>query len=59
MSVEERVRQAATNFEDRSLTCNSCNQSFTWTAGEQAFYQHRGFQQPKRCPHCREKRKTT
>jgi CxxC-x17-CxxC domain-containing protein len=42
---------------DRTLTCRDCNQQFTFTAGEQAFYQERGFSEPQRCPACRQARK--
>ena len=42
---------------DRTLTCRDCGQAFTFTAGEQAFYQERGFSDPQRCPTCRQARK--
>jgi CxxC-x17-CxxC domain-containing protein len=42
---------------DRTLTCRDCGQQFTFTAGEQAFYQERGFSDPQRCPTCRQARK--
>src|SRR3712207_8878991 len=42
---------------DRTLTCRDCGQQFTFTAGEQAFYQERGFSEPQRCPSCRAARK--
>lgn len=42
---------------DRTLTCRDCGQAFTFTAGEQAFYQERGFSEPQRCPACRQARK--
>ena len=44
-------------MSDRSLTCRDCGQEFTFTAGEQAFYQERGFSEPQRCPTCRSARK--
>lgn len=41
-------------FEDRTLTCRDCGQPFTFTAGEQEFYQSRGLtNDPSRCPDCR------
>jgi CxxC-x17-CxxC domain-containing protein len=47
------------SFEDKSLQCADCGQTFTFTAGEQEFYSSRGFQnEPKRCPDCRRTRKT-
>lgn len=46
-------------FADKTLTCSDCSAEFTFTAAEQEFYQERGFDnEPKRCPDCRQKRKT-
>jgi CxxC-x17-CxxC domain-containing protein len=44
-------------MSDKTLTCRDCGQTFVFTAGEQAFYQERGFSEPQRCPACRAKRK--
>ncbi len=45
-------------FEDKMLTCKDCGQQFTFTAGEQAFYADKGFQnEPQRCKSCRDARK--
>ncbi|MGH2531616.1 MAG: zinc-ribbon domain containing protein [Thermomicrobiales bacterium] len=45
-------------FEDQTLTCRECSQPFTWTAGEQSFYQEKGLTNiPARCPSCRSNRK--
>ncbi|HET7093523.1 MAG TPA: CxxC-x17-CxxC domain-containing protein [Thermomicrobiales bacterium] len=44
-------------MSDRTLTCRDCGQPFTFTAGEQAFYQERGYSEPGRCPACRAERK--
>ena len=33
-------------MSDRTLTCRDCGQEFTFTAGEQAFYQERGYTEP-------------
>jgi CxxC-x17-CxxC domain-containing protein len=46
-----------TVMSDRTLTCRDCGQEFTFTAGEQAFYQERGYTEPQRCPACRAARK--
>jgi len=45
-------------FQDRMLRCADCGGTFAFTAGEQAFFQERGFSEPKRCPSCREARKS-
>jgi CxxC-x17-CxxC domain-containing protein len=45
-------------FQDRTLSCSDCHQDFTFTAGEQEFYDRKGFKEiPKRCKPCREARK--
>ena len=45
-------------FQDRTLTCRDCGQQFTFTAGEQEFYQSRGLvNEPGRCQNCRSARK--
>jgi len=45
-------------MSDKIITCKDCNQEFTFTEGEQAFYKERGFEnEPQRCPSCRRARK--
>ena len=46
------------SFVDREITCLDCSQPFVFTAGEQEFYERKGFkEEPKRCKPCREARK--
>ena len=46
------------SFEDKTLTCSDCGNSFTFSAEEQEQFQSRGYtNEPKRCPECREARK--
>ena len=45
-------------MSDRTLTCRDCGQEFVFTAGEQEFYQQRGFSEPQRCRSCRDARKS-
>ena len=46
------------DFDDRTITCRDCGTSFVFTAGEQAFYQQKGFSnEPTRCPSCRRAKK--
>lgn len=48
----------AVALEDRTLVCRECEASFTFTAGEQEFYQSRGLvHDPARCPECRASRR--
>ncbi|HEX9060488.1 MAG TPA: zinc-ribbon domain-containing protein [Clostridia bacterium] len=43
---------------DKTLTCKDCNNEFTFTEGEQAFYKEKGFEnEPQRCPDCRAAKK--
>ena len=45
-------------YEDKKLVCKDCGEEFVFTAGEQAFYAERGFQnEPQRCKSCRDARK--
>lgn len=45
-------------FEDKTLVCKDCGKEFTFTAGEQEFYEEKGFKnEPTRCPECRKARK--
>lgn len=43
--------------QDLLITCQDCNQPFTFTGGEQDYYKERGFAAPKRCKPCRSQRK--
>ena len=44
-------------YKDMPLNCQSCGQSFIFTAGEQEFYADKGFlHEPTRCPRCRAER---
>ncbi len=46
------------SYADKTLICRDCGQSFTFTVGEQEFYESRGFSnEPGRCPDCRAARK--
>jgi CxxC-x17-CxxC domain-containing protein len=47
------------SFQDKTLTCSDCNNTFTFTADEQEQFQTRGYtNEPKRCPECRQARKS-
>jgi CxxC-x17-CxxC domain-containing protein len=46
-------------FADKTLKCVDCGAEFTFTAEEQEFYASRGYtNEPKRCPACREAKRT-
>ena len=41
-------------YEDRTLTCRDCGDSFIFSGGEQRFFAEKGLQNvPQRCPSCR------
>ncbi len=44
-------------MQDIKIVCKDCGKEFTFTAGEQEFYNEKGFSNPVRCKECREKRK--
>ncbi|MFC2013448.1 zinc-ribbon domain-containing protein [Chloroflexota bacterium] len=42
------------SFYDKSIQCSDCGTTFIFSAGEQEFFQTKGFtNEPKRCPECR------
>lgn len=46
-------------YEDTELTCADCGNNFLFSATDQEFYASRGYQNPKRCPECREQRRAS
>lgn len=47
------------SFQDKSLQCSDCGSTFTFGAEEQEFFASKGYtNEPKRCPACREARKS-
>ncbi len=45
-------------FEEKTLECSDCGNTFAFTAEEQEFFQSKGYtNEPKRCPGCRQARK--
>ena len=56
---EEVVTGGAEEFVDETLVCKECGNEFVFTAGEQKFYQEKGFtNKPKSCKACRDAKKT-
>ena len=46
-------------LSDKTLTCFDCGANFTFTVGEQEFFAAKGYtNEPKRCPACREARRS-
>lgn len=58
MPQYERQEEKPFTGEDETLSCVDCAQPFVFTAGEQDFYNSKGFvDRPKRCKACRAIRK--
>ena len=48
------------SFEDKSLECSDCGKTFTFSVEEQEFFHSKGYtNDPKRCPECRQARKSS
>jgi CxxC-x17-CxxC domain-containing protein len=47
------------SFQDKSLQCADCGTTFTFSAEDQEFFRSKGYtNEPKRCPECRQARKS-
>lgn len=47
------------SFQDKSIQCSDCGATFTFSVDEQEFFASKGYtNEPKRCPSCRQARKT-
>jgi CxxC-x17-CxxC domain-containing protein len=47
------------SFQDKSIQCADCGTTFTFSAEDQEFFQSKGYtNDPKRCPECRQARKS-
>lgn len=44
-------------MEDKKIKCIDCHKDFIFTAGEQQFFEEKGYSEPIRCKDCRSKRK--
>jgi CxxC-x17-CxxC domain-containing protein len=44
-------------YTDKTLVCVDCGMEFTFSAADQEFHAARGYQDPKRCPSCRQARR--
>ena len=46
-------------FQDKTLKCSDCGNEFIFSSAEQEFFQSKGYtNEPKRCPNCRQARKS-
>lgn len=54
-AIQKALKGAAP--QDFSIKCWICGNRFTFTVGEHKFHKEMGFQEPRKCPTCREKQK--
>lgn len=48
------------SYQDKTLTCQDCNQSFTFSEDDQRYHAEKGYtNEPKRCPSCRANRRSS
>lgn len=46
-------------YQDKKIQCSDCGADFSFTAGEQEFFASKGYtNEPKRCPTCRQSRRS-
>jgi len=51
---DHTTHEQASEYQDRSIACVDCGESFIWTAGEQVFFHDKGLKnEPKRCKPCK------
>lgn len=46
------------DFANKKIICKDCGQAFNFSAKSQMYFKKQGWNQPKRCKHCREHRNT-
>ena len=47
------------SFQDKSIQCSDCGTTFNFSAEDQEFFHSKGYtNEPKRCPSCRQARKS-
>jgi CxxC-x17-CxxC domain-containing protein len=52
-------RRSSMSYQDKTLTCQDCGQSFVFSGEDQEYHAQKGFtNEPKRCPSCREIRRS-
>jgi hypothetical protein len=51
--------RSTSNLKDITLICCDCGGTFHFSIGEQLYFASKQLSQPKRCPSCRRKRRST
>ena len=45
-------------FQDRDLACAQCGEDFNFSSDDQRYHMEKGYTDPKRCPNCRQQRRS-
>ena len=45
-------------FQDKTMVCVECSQSFDFSADDQKYHSEKGYTDPKRCASCRQARRS-
>ena len=45
-------------FQDKAIVCAECGESFDFSADDQNYHSEKGYSDPKRCPSCRQARRS-
>ena len=56
MANPRLIYEEEDRLDPRILICRQCGKEFTFSTGEQEFYNQRGLSQPVRCRQCRSTR---
>jgi len=56
-AMQKELAAAGLVFQDKTLTCCDCKQTFNFAAGEQKFFAEHQLSDPRRCKPCREIKK--
>lgn len=56
-SIEQEELEMPIRYEDRHIMCRTCGKKFLFSARSQKFFDSKGWEDPRRCKHCREARK--
>jgi hypothetical protein len=54
---KKNQQQSMDGVEDKDIACCDCGRNFTFSAGQQRFFQMKGFDDPLRCEACKKRKK--
>ena len=56
VELKKDSHESQEKYEDRYIFCRDCGRVFTFSAGAQKHYKRKGWNEPKRCKCCRDRR---